>query len=332
MLFTIKSNGLKKELVTGSASIKIPYFITRILLNRGHRIKKQHYKQRTMWLDESLKEQELCKLYEKRVGTAPNLKQPHKFTEKLNWMKLHYKNSLITECCDKYKVKDFVKNKLGSDKFIIPTIAFWDDADKIDFDMLPNQFVLKVNWSSGYNIFVKDKSELSKKDFDEIRRQVKRWMKPESNSYYDSFNWGYKDVLPIVYVEEFLPQEYINCEYKFFVFHGKAEYILLEIETDDKKHQRITLDRDANEVELCFGKYEKAEKYQITDNFKMLLEIAEKLSDEFIFTRVDFYAHEETVYIGEMTFYSGGGFSKISPPEWEYILGNKLKIKENIYE
>ena len=102
--------------------------------------------------------------------------------EKIFWMKLNYHNPMVTRCCDKFRVKDYVTEKLG-DGFVVPTINSWKSADEIDFDALPERFVLKVNWSSGYNVIVKDKHSL---DIERIKKKIDYWLQPQQNSYYQT--------------------------------------------------------------------------------------------------------------------------------------------------
>ena len=122
-------------------------------------VKKEHY-QLGVLLTEEKKKEILANAFRKRVGYEMNLDDPKTFNEKIMWTKLYYQNPLITICSDKFAVKDYVKETIG-EGYYVPTIASWDDPDDIDFDALPDQFVLKVNWSSGYNIIVKDKSHLN---------------------------------------------------------------------------------------------------------------------------------------------------------------------------
>ena len=133
-------------------------------------IKKEHYNMGIL-LTEQKKKEILKENFLRRVGYELNIDNPKTFNEKIMWSKLYYQNPLITQCCDKYAVKDYVTETIG-EEYIVKTIAQWDDPDDIDFDALPDRFVLKVNWSSGYNIVVSDKSKL---DIADARRKLKLW-------------------------------------------------------------------------------------------------------------------------------------------------------------
>ena len=160
-------------------------------------VKKIHYRMGAA-LDEKI--EILSDAFKNRVGYELNLKDPQTMNEKIMWMKLYYQNPLITQCSDKFAVKDYVAKVVGA-QYTVPTIASWSDPDEIDFDSLPDQFVLKVNWSSGYNIIVRDKSELDRAATVE---RLKKWMVPDRNAYYQYFNWGYKHMKPVVYAEKYI--------------------------------------------------------------------------------------------------------------------------------
>ena len=130
----------------------------------------------------------------------PDIDNPQTFSEKLQWMKLYYHNPLQTLCADKVKVRDYIKEKIG-EEYLVPLIGVYDSADDIDFSTLPDRFVMKVNWGSGQNIIVKDKSKLNIKD---AKKRLKNWLKPESNHYYSGLEWVYKNIPPKIIIEEYL--------------------------------------------------------------------------------------------------------------------------------
>ena len=160
-------------------------------------VKKEHYKMGIL-LTEEKKKEILAEAFRARVGYEMNLDNPKTFNEKIMWTKLYYQHPMITVCSDKFAVKDYVKETIG-EGYYVPTIASWDDPNKIDFDALPDQFVLKVNWSSGYNIIVKDKSKL---DRQEVSRKIRKWLKAEFITCYGE--WFYGKVKPRIIVEKYL--------------------------------------------------------------------------------------------------------------------------------
>ncbi len=290
-------------------------------------VKKEHYKLGVL-LTEEKKIEILQETFLRRVGYELNLDAPKTFNEKVMWTKLYYQNPLITTCCDKFAVKEYVKQILGEDYFV-PTIASWDDPDDIDFDSLPDQFVLKVNWSSGYNIIVKDKSEL---DFESTRETLKKWMMPDRNSYYQFFNWGFKHVKPVVYAEEYLEQiDGQLYDYKFHCFNGKAEVLL--IATDRLKESTVAFDffdMDFNPLPFTRGGRRSDKLPEKPALYDKMVRCAEILAEPFPFVRIDFYEVSGRIYLGEMTFYPGGGLLAFEPVEWDQKLGDLFKLPEKL--
>lgn len=287
-------------------------------------IKKEHYNMGIL-LTEKKKKQILKANFKKRVGYELNLDNPQTFNEKIMWSKLYYQNPLITQCCDKYAVKDYVKETIG-EEYIVKTIASWDNPEDIDFDSLPNQFALKVNWSSGYNIIVRDKSQL---DIPDTIRQLKRWMQPDRNSYYQFFNWGFKHMKPVVYAEEYIEQTDGQVyDYKFFMFDGEMK--MMFIATDRYGANQLShdfFDKDFNHLPFVYGNRCHANpRPEKPKHYEKMLSLAEKLSKPFPFVRVDFYEVGDQIYLGEMTFYPGGGVLAFDPVEWDYKVGQWYKL------
>lgn len=291
-------------------------------------IKKEHYNMGVS-LTEEKKKEVLKENFKKRVGYDLNIDAPKTFNEKIMWSKLYYQNPLITKCCDKFAVKDYVTETIGED-YIVKTIAWWDDPDDIDFDALPNRFVLKVNWSSGYNIICSDKSKL---DIPDTLRKLKRWMKPDRNAYYQFFNWGFKHMKPVVYAEEYLDQiDGQVYDYKFFVFNGEMK--MMFIATDRSGVNQLThdfFDRDFNILPFTYGGIRHANPLPPKPkHFEKMIELAEKLSKPFPFVRVDFYEIGDRIALGEMTFYPGGGILPFDPVEWDYKIGEWYQLPQKM--
>ncbi len=324
--YRIEKNGLRKDVHLGKLTFPLPRRIA-LRSERKEYVKKlQNFQNREMYTSKEALKAYLIGEYEKKLHCLPDLDHPVKLTEKINWMKLHYQEPLVIRCCDKYEVKDYVRQVMGSDEYTPRMLAAWDNADDMDFDALPKAFALKVNWSSGYNIFVKDKDQLSRADKRHIQDQVRIWMRPESNSYYADFNWAYRTVKPMVIAEEFLPARFTVCEYKVFVFNGRAEFVLLEIQEPGKVAKRMCIDRNQQPTAFSIGEQPVVKQYPVTARFDDLLHIAERLGSPFPFVRVDFLTDDQRILVGEMTFYSGGGFSRIHPQEWDERIGRWMKL------
>lgn len=289
-------------------------------------VKKIHYNLGAA-LDEKKKKEILEKAFLQRVGYELNLDDPQTFNEKIMWMKLYYQNPLITKCCDKFAVKKYVAETIGA-QYAVPTIAQWSDPDEIDFDSLPDQFVLKVNWSSGYNIIVRDKSEL---DINAVKRKLKQWIRPDRNGYYQYFNWGFKHMKPVIYAEEYLEQIAGQVyDYKFFMCNSQFKFML--IATDRQNDETLThdfFDDEFNHIPLTYGELKHAETTPSKPkHFDKMIELATKLSEPFPFVRVDFYETGDEIYLGEMTFYPAGGLKPFTPEVWDYRLGEKIQLPE----
>ena len=252
----------------------------------------------------------------------PNFDKPESFNEKIHWLKLNYHNSLITKCCDKFKVKEYSREVLGKD-ICVPTIASWTNVNNINFDKLPNKFVLKVNWSSGYNIIVKDKTTLN---INEIKHRINQWMQPYNNSYYVNFNWGYKDMKPVIYAEEYLDELDKDLpDYKFLCYNGEPKNLFV-VSNRFKKMKVDFFDMDWNHLPFKRKHPTSKNPPKKPENFEQMVEIARKLSKPFPFVRVDIYSVKNKLYIGELTFVPGGGLEPFTPVEWDYKFGKMLTL------
>lgn len=289
-------------------------------------VKKEHYNLGIL-LNEEKKKEILKEAFKKRVGYELNFDNPQTMNEKIMWLKLYYQDPLITKCCDKYAVKDYVAQTIG-EEYVVPTIAKYNSPDEIDFNKLPEQFVLKVNWSSGYNIIVPDKSKI---DQEAVKKQLKNWIKPDRNAYFQYFNWGYKHMKPVVYAEKYIEQiDGQVYDYKFFICNGKFEFML--IATDRNNDETLThdfFDNHFNWLDLTYGSLKHANPLPAKPkNFEKMIKLAETLAIPFPFVRIDFYEIGNKIYLGEMTFYPAGGLKPFIPNEWDYKFGAKIKLPE----
>ena len=295
-------------------------------VRNGKDVKKLHYMM-GLALTEKKKQEILNETFVRRVGYPINWENPQTMNEKIMWLKLNYQDPLITTCSDKFAVKDYVTETVGAE-YVVPTIASWSDPDEIDFDVLPDKFVLKVNWSSGYNIIVKDKASLN---IEETRKQLKKWIQPDRNSYYQFFNWGYKHMKPVIYAEEYLEQ-IAGQVYDYKLYFSNGEFIFMFIATDRHGENTLTytfFDENLQYIPCEYGHKHNANPLPaMPKNIDKMLEIAKKLAKPFPFVRVDFYEIGDEIYLGEMTFYSGGGLLPFDPPEFDKKLGAKIQLPE----
>ena len=252
-----------------------------------------------------------------------DLKNPQTFNEKLQWLKLNDRKEIYTKMVDKYEAKSYVSKIIGN-KYIIPTLGIYNNFDEIDFNKLPNQFVIKCTHDSGGLVIVTDKSKLDiKKAKKKINKSLKR------NYYYLGREWPYKNVKPRIRVEKYMKDNSTNDlrDYKFFCFNGKCKFFKIDFNRLTK-HQANYYDTKGNILpfgeEICPPDF--AKKLELPVNLKKMINLAEKLSQNITFLRVDFYEINGNIYFGELTFYPASGFGKFQPEEWDLKLGNLIDL------
>ena len=228
-----------------------------------------------------------------------NLKNPKTFNEKLQWLKLYDRNPSYIKMVDKYEAKKYVGNIIG-EKYIIPTIGIYDSFDEIDFNKLPNQFVMKCTHDSGGVIICKDKSKVN---IETIRKKIYKAL--NNNYYYHSREWQYKEVKPRIIIEKYMEDKETNelRDYKFFCFNSQVK--IFKIDFDRFKNHRANY-YDNNKKLLYFGEKNYPpdfnKKLQMPYNIDKMIDLAEKLSKDIPFLRVDFYEMNKKIYFGELTF------------------------------
>ncbi len=258
------------------------------------------------------------------MRTELDLENPISFNEKLQWLKLHDRNPAYTRMVDKCAVKEYVADKIG-EQYIIPTLGIWDDPDKIDFDALPDQFVLKCNHNSGLGMCVcQDKSIL---DILKVKRGLRKGLKQKYYLY--GREWPYKNVPPRILAEQYLANTsgLELPDYKFMCFHGKVRCIFTCTDRFSAAGLKVTI-FDTDWKKMPFGRKRPNSSQPIPKpvHFEQMLVLAEILSDGIPFVRVDFYEVDQKIYFGELTFYPGSGFEEFSPPEWDNKLGEWIHV------
>lgn len=263
-------------------------------------------------------------LYQKRMNKVLNINNPQTFNEKLQWLKIHDKKDIYTQMVDKYEVKSYVSNIIG-DEYIIPTLGVWDSFEDIDFDKLPNQFVLKCTHDSGGLVICEDKSKMDKL---QARKKIENALKFQF--YCSNREWPYKNVKPRVIVEKYMSTEEQKelIDYKFFCFNGTPKFIYVSQGLSDHSTAKISFaDINYNKADFYrkdFKPFDELPSKPI--NFEKMKELASKLSKDIPFVRVDFYEIDGKIYFGELTFFPCGGFIPFEPQEYDLILGNMLEL------
>lgn len=262
-------------------------------------------------------------LYHTRCDEKLNLNNPRSFNEKMQWLKLYDRQPMYTKMSDKLAVKDIVKEKIG-DEHVIKTLGVWSEYDYIDFDALPNRFVLKCNHDSGGVVIVKDKSKM---DHEAAKVKIVRSLK--QNFYWRGREWPYKDIHPLIFAEEYIEDVDSDdiIDYKLMCFNGKCRCIFTCTERHLGTGLKVTFfDPEWNELPFI-RRFPKSEvPISKPDNLQELITIAESLAEGIPFVRVDLYDIKEQIFFGEYTFYPGCGFEKFYPKEWDDKLGGWIEL------
>lgn len=266
-------------------------------------------------------------LYAKKFGVLPNLENPNTFNEKLNWLKLYWRDPIITDCIDKYRVRKIIEDRCGAE-LLTKLYGVWDDIDEVDFDKLPDEFALKMNNGSGCNVLCKDKKELN---FNGLRRMFKKEMK--RNYFYTYGEWGYKNIVPKIICEELIhtPDGKPPKDYKIFCFEGKPKFLFVASDRYDYKTKFDFYTTDWKWLPVSNGHPNAGDVLPRPEKLDEMLEIAEKLSKGFPQVRVDLYCEYGKIYFGELTFYHFSAFTPFEPREWDAKFGEYFKLPtENI--
>lgn len=262
-------------------------------------------------------------IYRLKVGKKLNLKDPKTYTEKLQWLKIHDRKEFYSTMVDKYEAKEYIASKIG-EEYVIPTIGVWDDFDSIDFESLPEKFVLKCTHDSGGLVICKDKSKLNKK---EARAKIEKSLR--TNFYWVGREWPYKNVKPRIIAEKFMATDNEECltDYKWFCFNGEPK--LLYISKDKAEDPRTDFfDENGNLLPIRMRDPNSDKPPVIPQQFEKMKQLARELSSDMVHIRVDFYLIDGKLYVGELTFYHNGGFSEVKPEEWNYKMGQMIDLKK----
>lgn len=277
--------------------------------------------------------------WEKKYGCELNLENPNTFTEKLQWLKLHDRKPIYTQMVDKYLAREIVSKRIG-DKHLVPLLGVWDNAKDIDFDRLPDTFVMKCNHNSGEGLCVcTNKAEL---DLNAVRQKLNKAM--SKNYYMHEREWPYKNVPHKIMAEKFMIDNSLSqmgpafanvkglIDYKFYCFNGIPRFLQVEFNEirNGKKHPRLEFrDLEMNLEPFYKNTYpDIGTEIPMPSNFDEMKSIAQKLAEGMPFVRIDLYSIEGCAYFSEFTLYPGAGFSRFSPEEWEIKLGSWLDLSQ----
>lgn len=257
-----------------------------------------------------------------------NLDNPTTFSEKLQWLKLHDHNPEYIKMVDKIEAKRYVSSIIGED-YIIPTIAIYNSVEEIDFDKLPNSFVLKCTHDSNGVVICKDKTNF---DIESAKEKLKKGL----NHSYFCFNreWPYKNVKPRIIAEQFMSEDGQAAElkdYKWFCFNGKPEFLFIATDRFTKGEQTKFdfFDTSFNHLPIINGHPNATVEIKKPAGFEHMKVIATRLSQNIPHVRVDLYDINGKIYFGELTFYHWSGFVPFEPHEWDVKFGDLIKLPQN---
>jgi len=262
--------------------------------------------------------------FKKYVGYYPDLKNPETFNEKLQWLKLYWRDPRGTVCADKYAVRAYVQSKIGG-HFLNEFYALYDRVEDINIAELPDSFVLKATHGSGWNIICYDKRSL---DWDKAFADMKTWL---ASNYYNATEydreWVYKNIKPHIICEKYLATENkLPTDYKIFCFNGKPR--IIQVNTDRDTTLKIDFyDLGWNRLPCRLKEHPNSGKaLSCPGNFNAMLEASRALAADFVFVRTDFYLIDGKIIFGEMTFFPNSGLKAFVPQEYDHILGDMLTL------
>lgn len=266
-----------------------------------------------------------------KTHRLPNLKNPKRYSEKVQWYKLNYRTKLQTLCADKYRVREYVESK-GLGFLLNELYEVHDNADEIDFKKLPNQYAMKLNNGSGTNYFVTNNE---KEDHEKLYHLAKKWLAHKAISV--AGEKCYCDIEPAIVFEKLLPRDENNDlpDYKFFCFNGEPYclYTMIDYADDHANGKLGFYDMDFTQLP-----YRRADFAPITKelpkpkNFDLMVEYARILSQDFPHVRVDFYDIDGQIVFGELTFHNAGGYTVFEPDEFDFIMGGKFTLPQKTIE
>lgn len=265
-------------------------------------------------------------LQSKRFGIGYNINEPVTIQDKLNWLKIYDSTALKTKCADKILLHEYCKEKLGKD-ICVPILKIYNNVDEINWDELPNQFVIKCNHGSGMNFIVKDKNTVNK---NLIKQNLNEFMKIDW-AFKVGYEMHYHNIEHKIFVEKFMTdnkQKNFLYDYKFWCFNGEPKFYTNSIGIGHGPLNHYTLQHELIPwISRTDYPCNENEKNPIPMHFEEMVEFAKILSSDFKFVRVDFYEVDNVVYLGELTFIPGAAFFKYKDSKCSKMLGDLLDLK-----
>lgn len=296
-------------------------------------IKDRERRMRILQCFRFIPDKQMIKLqYRIKTGRKLNLKSPKRFTEKLQWYKLYYRNPLMCQCVDKYDVREYVKSK-GLKLILNECYGIYENVDEIDFQSLPKQFVIKDTLGGGGTsvIIVKNKDIFN---LNSAKSKMQKWVEIPECYIDDGREWPYYSgrkhrIIIEKYIEA---DEHLGglIEYKFFCFNGKVHYLYVLVDRElgrgvslgifDEKFNKLPYSR-VDERPLL-------RTIEKPDNYQNMIDIAETLSADFPHARIDLFNQDNHICFGEITFFDGSGYMEFTPDAFDYEIGGKFILPQ----
>ena len=264
--------------------------------------------------------------YKRKFGKELDLNNPVTFNEKLQWLKLHNQNPEYSKMVDKYEAKKWVAERIG-DEYIIPTLGVWDSFDEIDFNQLPNQFVLKCTHDSGGLVICKDKNH-----FDKVKAKKKIEASLKRNYFLVGREYPYKAVKPRIIAEQYMEDTTTKelRDYKIFTFDGIAKALFISSDRQSGKTTADYFDINFNPLDFTWGYPHSKVLPSKPKSFDQMVKAAECLAKDTEELRVDFYEVNGKAYFGEMTFFDGSGFDAFGDIKDAKMLGEWINLPKPV--
>jgi hypothetical protein len=250
-----------------------------------------------------------------------DLKNPRRFTEKIQYIKLYQHHELRKTVANRTKVREYVAQKIGN-QYLTPSIGIYDELTPKIWQRLPKQFVLKANHGSGMLYITRRKNN---ENYSKVHYQTEKWKKFNYSKL--GREWAYKDLPRTIVAEQLLLDSAGNIpkDYKFFCFNGQVKFF--QIDFDRFSNQKRNLyDRNFNQIDVTLNYPNYQGEVNKPKHLDEAITLAETLSEDFNFIRVDLYLMDKQIYFGELTNYPGAGFVPFEPEEMEYKMGSLLKL------
>lgn len=263
-------------------------------------------------------------MYEYFTNKKLNLNDPKEFNEKIQWYKVFYQPAILTQLVDKYEVRAYVEEKIGA-QYLNELLGVYRKGSEVNYDTLPNEFIIKATHASSYNLIVHDKSKVNRL---KAKLLFKKWL--STNQYSRTGKeWAYKNCRPQLIAEKLLTEkgEASLTDYKIYCFNGKAKFVGIYIDRADKL-KRGFYDVNFNKLPFTNASEESTIDKDIKkpSTFIEMIRLAEVLADKLPFVRVDFYSVKDRIIFGEMTFYPGDGRKDFKPDEYNKVIGDYMEL------